>query len=340
MTSELPLRSYIEGDAWVCIFCSARNPLRVQHCANCGLSFVGGLLPQSLATHTTSGVLNRTLHPVLEVAIVGLLLLFWRLGSVATAAHVSHAVSRGRRLWQVERSLGLPSEASAQRLVLGHRSVLHGLDAYYAIAHLGGMAMLALWLKLRHAGRYPAWRNAVVLTTAGCFVLQLVAVAPPRLLPGIGVIDTAKSLGESVYDSDHFANQVSSMPSVHMAWALLVAAAVSSVGTTRKRWLTVTHPILTLATIILTGNHYWLDALAAAFVTILILLMQRWAPVARMRRLPPRACGEPQWSVQVVGERGREAHEPSQASIPREVGLHESDIAEVARLIRRPGTYA
>lgn len=162
-----------------------------------------------------------------------------------------------------------------QSWVLPHRGLVHALDGYYALAHLGCMAALAGWLYVRHRDSYARWRNAVIVATAVSFVLQLVTVAPPRLVSGLGVVDTARRDGESVYSRAHFANQVSSMPSVHVAWALLVAVAVCSTGRTRRRWLSILHPVLTLMAILLTGNHYWLDAAAAAALTAAMLKLTR-----------------------------------------------------------------
>ena len=91
------------------------------------------------------------------------------------------------------------------------------------------------------------------------------------LSSSLGVADTARRLGESVYGHARLANQVSSMPSVHFLWAMLIAAAVVSVGRTWRRWLVVAHPLMTLAAIVLTGNHYWLDAVAAGLLGLVAI---------------------------------------------------------------------
>ena len=57
-------------------------------------------------------------------------------------------------------------------------------------------------------------------------------------------------------------NQYAAMPSLHFGWALFCAVAV--VPTLRRGWtkgLLIAYPVLTLFAIVVTGNHYWIDAL-------------------------------------------------------------------------------
>jgi len=58
-------------------------------------------------------------------------------------------------------------------------------------------------------------------------------------------------------------NQFAAMPSVHCAWALWCACAL--VPRLRHTWgkvLAVAYPVLTVTAIVITGNHYVLDAVA------------------------------------------------------------------------------
>jgi hypothetical protein len=67
------------------------------------------------------------------------------------------------------------------------------------------------------------------------------------------------------------ADQLSAMPSVHVAWAVLVAWAVISSGPSRWRWLIVAHPVLTAAVVVGTGNHFWADGIVAFAIVALVL---------------------------------------------------------------------
>jgi hypothetical protein len=98
-----------------------------------------------------------------------------------------------------------------------------------------------------------------------------VPLAPPRYMPEFGFTDTiiqAKSY--YVFQSPKIVNQYAAMPSLHFGWDLLVAAAIML--NTGVRWIrraAYVFPVLTLGGIVLTANHYFLDAAAGAAVAML-----------------------------------------------------------------------
>jgi hypothetical protein len=133
--------------------------------------------------------------------------------------------------------------------------------------HFGVLIAMLLWLFVRHRNAYPRIRTLIVLTTGTCLLLGLVPVAPPRLVH-VGMLDTAQAYGQSVYAvTAHIgADQYSAMPSVHVAWAALVAVAVISVSRSRLRWLILLHTAATLYVVAVTANHFWLDGVAAVLL--------------------------------------------------------------------------
>jgi MFS superfamily sulfate permease-like transporter len=69
------------------------------------------------------------------------------------------------------------------------------------------------------------------------------------------------------------------MPSLHVGWALAVAIAL--IGATRTKWrrLWLLHPLITLFVVLVTGNHYWLDAIVATVLLSAVLVLQNgWRP--------------------------------------------------------------
>ena len=123
----------------------------------------------------------------------------------------------------------------------------------------------------------------MALFTGACLLIQFIPVAPPRLLPGTGMVDTAVKYGQSVYSwhGGFDADQLSAMPSVHVGWALIVAFAVITVSRSRWRWLAAGYPLLTLLVVVVTANHFWLDGIVAGALVAVIVAGQRLA-----RRLP------------------------------------------------------
>ena len=74
------------------------------------------------------------------------------------------------------------------------------------------------------------------------------------------------------------------MPSVHVAWALLVGFGAVMVSSSRSRWLVLAHPIVTVLVVVATGNHFWLDGIVAGVLLGVALFAQRWSPIEALRQ--------------------------------------------------------
>ncbi|MFF9557834.1 phosphatase PAP2 family protein [Streptomyces albus] len=228
-----------------------------------------------------------------ESGIILAVFLVWQIPARTTGGDLAAAVHRARWIHHWEQRLGLPDEAAWQRLALPHSWLVQAANGYYALMHFGAMAALLAWLAWRHRAAYPRVRTDIVLVTVVSLLLQTFAVAPPRLVAGLGFTDTAERYGQSVYSAGAgsvVADELSAVPSVHISWALLVALAVVRVSRSRARGLVVAHPLLTLLVVIVTANHFWLDALVAVAVVALCTSAHR---VVRARRLPAPARGTP-----------------------------------------------
>jgi hypothetical protein len=214
-----------------------------------------------------------------ESALLFALYGLWQFAGSFTVMGTSGALPRARWLWDAERVLHLPSETALQRLVLPHPLLVQACNLYYDILHFPLLGACLIWLYARHRADYPRIRTTVALFTGVSLLIQLIPVAPPRLLASTGMVDTAVQYGQSVYawsggfDADEF----SAMPSVHVGWALIVAIAVITVSRSRWRWLAAAYPVLTLLVVVVTANHFWLDGIAAGLLVVLVMVMQRIA---------------------------------------------------------------
>jgi hypothetical protein len=238
----------------------------------------------------------------LETALVCALFALWQLANRATHTHQLGGLANGRAVWHAERVLHVPSEVWLQKLILGHPDIVRASNYYYATAHLTGMLVFLVWLWLRHRDRYAAWRNVVVLFTGVSLLVEMIPVAPPRLIGNTGLVDTAMVYGQSVYAfvGSNLADQYAAMPSIHVGWALLIAVACWSCSTSPWRWIGVAHGVLTMFVVVATANHYWFDGLAAAAVLALAWVGQRgWA--LAMSRLPRGRVVTPGVAVPVDG---------------------------------------
>ncbi len=220
-----------------------------------------------------------------EAAVLLALFALWQLAGSYAVMGPDGAVARAQWIWHAERAVHLPSEAGVQQAFLSHPLIVEALNLYYAGLHFAVVVGCLLWVYIWHRRQYPRVRTTLVLFTAGALLIQLVPVAPPRMLPGDNMIDTAVQYGQSVYGSvaGFNADQLSAMPSVHVGWALLVAVVAVQLSSSRWRWLALGYPALTLLAVVVTANHFWLDGIAAAVLLALALVVQRAGRIAQHR---------------------------------------------------------
>lgn len=131
-------------------------------------------------------------------------------------------------------------------------------------------ASIILYLKSKH--RYRYYRNVVLLSFL--FALAAFAVfplAPPRMLAR-EFVDTMAIFGPSIYsgaEGASFYNAFAAMPSLHFGWSVLFATIFFRSGNRLLRIFAFIYPSMMLFTIVVTGNHYILDAIAGGVVIVI-----------------------------------------------------------------------
>ena len=267
-----------------------------------GAGLAAGLFAAGLAMSASGRPRLASLGPFArEAGFIAGLYALWQLAASATVMGTSGAFGRARWIEHFERDVHLPSELDAQHLITPHPWLAQACNLYYATMHFAALGLLLVWLFVRHRDRYPAVRTTIVLLTGACLLIQLVPVAPPRLLTDLGYVDTAEQYGQSVYTALQAVgpDQLSAMPSVHVGWAVLIGVVVVRISPSPWRWLVLVHPAITIFVVAATANHFWLDGIVA--VALLALAMSgQWAArrafVAwRQRRLAePPVLPEPE----------------------------------------------
>ncbi len=163
----------------------------------------------------------------------------------------------------------------------------------YAWLHIAVPFGVLIWVYVYHRQRFGYVRNvfflANLLGLVGYFVYP---VAPPRLTPGLfyqghpfHFIDTMQHqvIGTRLNGRPLGFNPYAAMPSIHVAWSVIVA---SSVILLARRWtpriLAACYPLVILFAVIVTANHYVMDGVGAlldvAVAALLASLIGRlWA---------------------------------------------------------------
>jgi hypothetical protein len=198
-----------------------------------------------------------------EAALVLGLYAAWQYIGSLSFGGFDRADAAGLWLAEVEAALRWPSEAAIQQAALGNDAVIQLADLYYSSLHIPVFVITLVWVLLFRREYWAFARTTVAILTGMCLAIQFIPVAPPRLLPTLGIIDTAKENGRSVYALVPGANEYSAMPSVHIAWAAAVALIVILAMRSPWRWLALLYPIATLWVVVVTGNHFIIDGVAS-----------------------------------------------------------------------------
>jgi hypothetical protein len=227
----------------------------------------------------------------------------WQFTREHAITKVAGAHEHALWVWRLQRSLHLPSEAALQSALIDNELVMRSLNVYYGGVHVPAMGIVLVWLFFRHRHRYAKVRTTLALLTAGCLSVQMIPLAPPRFFPELGFVDAAILYNQSVYGTggSGISNQLAAMPSLHVGWSILVALAAVRISGSRWRWLVVLHPVVTVVSVTVTANHWWLDGVAAAIILGAAILVRRAAAAALMRVRLRRVVDEATRTAQEAG---------------------------------------
>jgi hypothetical protein len=200
-------------------------------------------------------------------------------GSVALANDHGHDVAR------LESVLGLDVEAQLQSLVLNSNTLSTMFNWIYIWGHWPAIAATLIWLHRRDNDLFLRLRNALFISGAiGVVIFVLYPVTPPRLLD-IGIVDTVTEQSNSyrVLQPPSLINKYAAVPSLHVGWNFLVGLALYQAATSRRlRLLGILSPIAMIAAVVLTGNHYVMDAAAG-----LLVASAGWIAAGKVQSLRP-----------------------------------------------------
>ncbi len=204
----------------------------------------------------------------------------------SASASPAEAYANTLRVIDLQKALGIFNEATVQSWFDGLGASLWAVNVYYGTLHFLVPIAVLIFLARRHPDAYPLWRTTILATTGLALIFfALFPLMPPRLLcdcpygagpqaaaDGLPVfVDTlAVHGGLWSFDSETMqavSNQYAAMPSLHVAWALWCAFAL--LGFLRNPWwraLAALYPVVTIWAVVVTGNHFWLDAVGGALV--------------------------------------------------------------------------
>ncbi|WP_328900003.1 phosphatase PAP2 family protein [Streptomyces sp. NBC_00441] len=218
---------------------------------------------------------------------------------LAATAGRDTAERHGHQIHSLEQWLHIDIEHRINHAVAGVGRLRDFFDSYYSTFHfIVPLAILAV-LYVRRPADYRWARSTLGFATLLALVgFWLYPLAPPRLMPGLGFIDTVHGV-QDFTKPDYGAltavtNQYAAMPSLHFGWSLWCGVIIVLLAP--KVWmkaLGVLHPLFTVFAIVATANHWVLDAVGGAVVVALgFLITYVLAGPRRLRVAPEKAEGE------------------------------------------------
>ncbi|MFF1723583.1 bifunctional glycosyltransferase 87/phosphatase PAP2 family protein [Streptomyces sviceus] len=182
------------------------------------------------------------------------------------------AEKHGQQVLDLERLLHIDIEHWANHAVVKVDWLRNFFDYYYESFHFVVPLSVLAVLYWRRPVDYRWARASLGFATLLALVgFWLYPLAPPRLMPALGVIDTvhgAQDFSKPDYGTlTALTNQYAAMPSLHFGWSLWCGVVIAVVA---PRWwmkgLGLLHPLFTVSAIVATGNHWVLDAVGGAAV--------------------------------------------------------------------------
>ena len=226
---------------------------------------------------SSRGVIRHILEVVL---LVGAYVVYELIGKYGVPNVEAVAFENATRVISWESSMGFFWEQQWQEWALQnfHAAIIFG-NWMYTFGYWPVIFTIAIALYIKDRARYVYYRNIILVSfILALIVFSLLPTAPPRFLPPeFGFIDTIQIYGPSQYtarDSLIYYNLFAAMPSLHIGWTLLIG--VMFLRSKVFIWIKafgVMYPIITFIGIIITGNHYIIDAAGGLGVMLAAYLL-------------------------------------------------------------------
>ena len=206
--------------------------------------------------------------------VIGLCLVYVALRRILGDDLEAAAFENAEKLISFESAAGFFWEAGWNRWVVEMGGLLTAvINWIYILTFMLVVPVTALVYYIADRDRYFHYRGIILLSFLFALaVYAIFPVAPPRMMAEFGFVDTVKSFGPGWYDNRDavaYFNSYAAIPSLHFAWSITFGWLFFTQGFRLLKVLGVIYPTITLAAIVVTANHYFLDAAGGAVMMVL-----------------------------------------------------------------------
>jgi small-conductance mechanosensitive channel len=201
--------------------------------------------------------------------------------------HTGLALFHAEQIVSLERSTHTFVEPAMQGWLLPSHAAIQAANWAYANIHFTLNLVFLGWLYVYRHHAYAFVRNCYFVGMGIALAVHLaVPVAPPRLLPAYGFVDTIKQIAHVNQDSGaigFMVNPYAAVPSMHVCFAVI--ASVTGVMICRRLWaraLWAIYPFFVTFVVVVTANHFVFDAVAGVATALVAAVVAQWV-MARAR---------------------------------------------------------
>jgi hypothetical protein len=219
-----------------------------------------------------------------QFALLGLTYLAYTIVRGMVEGRAGAAFQHARDVINIERTLHLFVEPSIQAWATSSHFLMTTASWIYINAQTSVTLGALAYLYVVHNRSFYFVRNmfliAMVLALTAYYVFP---TAPPRFLPEWGFVDSVSdftrvhtttsslsgSVGGSSLNPSGLVNLYAAVPSMHVAFALMIAWPLATLSRWRiVRGLWLLYPLLITFVIIVTANHFIADAILGALTAL------------------------------------------------------------------------
>ncbi len=239
-----------------------------------------------------------------QVALFGAAYVGYRLVRGLVEGDANAAFAHARELISFERTMHVFVEPSVQAWGSSSRVLMDFSSWLYVNAQTTVTIGALAYLYLRHNRNFYFVRNMFMVAMAIALVgYAIFPTAPPRFMPEWGFIDSVADF-TGVHVDAHSAslsaltNLYAAVPSMHVAFALMIGWPLARLVRWRPvRVLWVLYPFLMAFVIVVTANHFIIDAALGALTAGASAYAATWMARARPQVWRFSAVPAPQLSA-------------------------------------------
>lgn len=218
---------------------------------------------------------------LVEIALVALGFVLYFLVRGAVVDRDEQALTNARWIIDLQESLGMFVEPRINEWTMESNLRIRLFNFVYFWLDFPLIVGIGFLMFRRQRESYTLLRDALLIS--GGFALLMYwsfPVAPPRLVPDLGFVDTLEQFDNLSYQAQSmapFVNPYAAVPSLHVGWALIGAIVVlgaTSHALPRLGMCVVL--LLQSVSVVATANHYIFDGVVGAAVSLAGLGVAVW----------------------------------------------------------------